>query len=114
VVDSNLKNLPVASVPLVVVTAPSHPLAQLKGRVKRDTLSDHVQLVLTDRSGITGNRDQGVYSTMTWRLADLAAKHAMLRAGLGYGSLPSHLVEDDLASGRLVAKTLLVKTKCFY
>ena len=38
--------------------------------------------------GLSGDRDYGVFSPKTWRLADLGAKHAMLKAGLGWGSLP--------------------------
>ena len=34
-------------------------------------------------------------SPKTWRLSDLAAKHAFLRAGLGWGGMPLHLVEAD-------------------
>ena len=67
-----------------------------------DLLREHVQLVLTDRSELTVGRDHGVVGTRAWRLADLGAKHAMLRAGLGWGSMPRHMVEDDLAEGRLV------------
>jgi DNA-binding transcriptional LysR family regulator len=33
---------------------------------------------------------------------DLHTKHALLRAGLGWGNLPEHLVRDDLRAGRLV------------
>lgn len=33
---------------------------------------------------------------------ELATKHALLLAGIGWGSLPDLLVEDDLAAGRLV------------
>ena len=40
--------------------------------------------------------------TKTWRLADLGARHEMILAGLGWGSMPMHMVEDDLAHGRLV------------
>jgi DNA-binding transcriptional LysR family regulator len=64
-------------------------------------LRDQVQLVLTDRSPLTGDRDYGVFSARTWRLADLGAKHAMLRAGLGWGGMPEHLVAEDIAAGRL-------------
>ncbi len=38
----------------------------------------------------------------TWRLADLGAKHAFLRAGLGWGGMPAELVQSDLARGTLV------------
>ena len=41
-------------------------------------------------------------SPSTWRLADLFAKHAFLLNGLGWGGMPMHAVQDDLAAGRLV------------
>lgn len=90
--------LPVALVP---VAAPCHPLAQVEGPIPPELLRAHVQLVLTDRSHLTGNRDHGVLVSRTWRLGDLGAKHAMLRAGLGWGNMPLHMVEDDLARGTL-------------
>ena len=40
-------------------------------------------------------------SPTTWRLADLYAKHSFLLSGLGWGSMPLHAVERDLAEGRL-------------
>jgi DNA-binding transcriptional LysR family regulator len=89
-------------VELVVVAAPHHPLAALEGPIGPEALRDEVQLVLTDRSEVTRGRDHGVMSNRTWRLADLGAKHAMLRAGLGWGSMPLHMVRDDLRDERLV------------
>jgi DNA-binding transcriptional LysR family regulator len=86
---------------LIHVAAPTHPLSQFQGPVPREELRRHVQLVLSDRSGLTGNRDYGVLSPQTWRLADLGAKHAMLKAGLGWGGMPAHLVAEDMAAGYL-------------
>ncbi len=97
-----LRRVPLLDVELAVVAAPDHPLAQLPGPLTPDALRDHLQLVLTDRSGLTGHRDHGVYATETWRLGDLGAKHAMLRAGLGWGSMPLHMVAEDLCQGHLV------------
>lgn len=97
-----LVRVPLLEVDLVMVAAPSHPLAGREGPLPREVLRDHVQLVLTDRSGTPGGRDRGVQATQTWRIGDLGAKHAMLRAGLGYGSMPAHMVEADLAAGDLV------------
>ena len=91
------------TVPALVVVAPSHPLAALPQPISRATAAEHVQLVLTDRSQLTAGRDFGVMSPQVWRLADLGAKHAFLRAGLGWGSMPRHMVADDLARGALVA-----------
>ncbi len=61
-----------------------------------------MQLVLTDRSDLTQGQDFGVLSPETWRLADLGAKHALLRAGLGWGSMPEPSVREDIEAGRLV------------
>jgi DNA-binding transcriptional LysR family regulator len=91
---------------LIPVAAPTHPLGEYEGSIPTDELRRHVQLVLSDRSGLTGSRDYGVLSPHTWRLADLGAKHAMLKAGFGWGSMPAHLVADDLAGGHLCALTL--------
>jgi DNA-binding transcriptional LysR family regulator len=90
------------SVAAVAVVAPPHPLAALGGPIPHEEAGKHVQLVLTDRSTLTTGRNFGVMSTQTWRLADLGAKHAFLKAGLGWGYMPLHMVEDDLRSGKLV------------
>jgi DNA-binding transcriptional LysR family regulator len=37
-----------------------------------------------------------------WEVADLNVRHAMLLAGIGWGTAPRHLVEDDLRNGRLI------------
>jgi DNA-binding transcriptional LysR family regulator len=96
-----LKRFHLLTVDLIPVVAPHHPLAACDGPVETHILQRHVQLVLTDRSAMTAGRDYGVLSGQTWRLADLGAKHSMLLAGLGWGNMPAHLVEDDIARGRL-------------
>lgn len=88
------------------VASPSHALAAQPGPIRREELARHVQLVLSDRSHLSEGRDLGVCSPRTWRLSDLGAKHAFLRAGLGWGGMPLHLVEEDLASGALVRLTI--------
>ena len=99
---ADLDVTPIGEVELVPVAAPGHPLARIKGRIEPEMLRDEVQLVLTDRSPLTRGKDYSVFSTTTWRLADLGARHEMLLAGLGWGSMPIHMVHDDLANGRLV------------
>ena len=89
--------------PFGVVVAPGHPLASHPPPIPTDVLAGHVQLVLTDRSPLSEGQEFGVLSPKTWRLADLGAKHAFLRAGLGFGGMPLFLVREDLARGSLVA-----------
>jgi DNA-binding transcriptional LysR family regulator len=88
-------------VPLLTVVAPTHPLAKYKGIVPLSELQRHVQLVLTDRSTLSKGQSYGVFSKNTWRLADMGARHAFLRAGFGFGNMPQFMVEDDIAARRL-------------
>jgi DNA-binding transcriptional LysR family regulator len=89
-------------VPMVTVAAPMYPLARRKRIIRLRELQQHVQLVLTDRSTLTDGQNFSVFSPLTWRLADLGAKHAFLRAGFGWGHMPLAMVEADLKSGALV------------
>ncbi|RUP33535.1 MAG: LysR family transcriptional regulator [Curvibacter sp.] len=91
------------SVPYLMVAAPEHPLAQAGRPLSSRELRQHVQLVLSDRSQLTQSMDMGVLSPKTWRLSDLGAKHAFLKAGLGWGGMPLHVVQADIEQGRLVS-----------
>jgi DNA-binding transcriptional LysR family regulator len=87
---------------LEAVAAPCHPLAKHQGALTVAALREHTQLVLSDRSKMTEGRNFGVYGAQTWRLGDLDAKHRLLLAGLGWGSMPEHIVARDIAEGTLV------------
>lgn len=102
-VTDELQAEPLRDLQLVTVTSPSHPLAQYRGSMPATAVRQHVQLVLSDRTSLSQGREFGVLSASTWRLADLGAKHAFLKAGLGWGHMPLHMVEADLDSGHLVA-----------
>jgi len=87
---------------MVAVASPDHPLAEHQAPVGQCDLAKHVQLVLTDRTELSAGQEFSVFSPRTWRLADLGAKHAFLRAGLGWGGMPAAMVERDLKEGTLV------------
>ena len=89
------------STTLVAVAAPGHPLASAEAPIAPEVLKDHLQLVLTDPDAGDEAPDHGVVAVNTWRIADLAAKHALLLTGLGWGSMPRPMVADDLRAGRL-------------
>ncbi len=97
----DLDHMVIGSVPLVPVAAPSHLLARTRPLLP-GMGRDHVQLVLTDRSPLSAGREFAVVSPHTWRLADLGAKLALLREGIGWGNMPKPLIAADLAAGRLV------------
>lgn len=104
----------IGAVKLVPVAAPTHLLSRYKGRSTLAEARKHIQLVLTDRSSLTKDKEFGVIGTRTWRLADLGAKHALLLAGIGWGSMPESMVCDDLASRRLTKLDLDVWDSAMY
>lgn len=89
------------AVTLVPVAAPDHPLAREQA-IRPGAAREHIQLVLSDRSTRTQGADFGVQSPRTWRLADLGAKHQLLREGIGWGNMPLPHVKDDLQTGALL------------
>lgn len=101
-----LEHFGLGSVQLLPVASPFHPLSRTGPKHAPGDARGHIQLVLTDRSPLTKGRDFGVIGTKTWRLADLGAKHALLLAGVGWGSMPEFMIRGDLESGRLVELAL--------
>lgn len=97
----SIESMGAGSVPMVPVAAPDHPLGRMDA-IAPGAGRDHIQLVLTDRSRFTEGRDFSVSSPKTWRLADLGAKHALLREGIGWGNMPLPMIEPDLVAGTLV------------
>jgi DNA-binding transcriptional LysR family regulator len=100
-VPPTLTNERLSGIAFLMVAASDHPLSSHKGKIPKEILGKHTQLVLTDRSELSAGRQIGVMSTATWRLADLFAKHHFLLNGLGWGGMPLHTVRKDLEEGRL-------------
>lgn len=87
---------------LTLVASPGHPLAMTSAPISMRQLSGHVQLVLADKSELSQGQQFGVIASKVWRLTDLGMKHAFLKAGLGWGSMPLPMVRADLANGNLI------------
>jgi len=87
---------------MVTVCAPSYPLASTPTPIPKDEFGRHVQIVVTDNQPGTEKTQQGVAGKRQWLVNDLGAKRDLLKAGLGWGHLPRHLVVTDLANGELV------------
>ncbi|MBB3134171.1 DNA-binding transcriptional LysR family regulator [Rhizobium pisi] len=87
---------------MLPVAARNHPLAAFERPLMLGDVREEVQLVVTDASGLTKGRDFNVLSYKTWRVSDIATKHQLIKAGLGWGGLPASLIRDDLVSGALV------------
>ena len=90
------------TVPLPMVVSSRHPLAAYRRPIPLVVLDEYVHLTHVDRANISRDLISVSQYAKVWRLSHLGAKLAFLRAGLGFGALPLHLVEADLANGSLV------------
>jgi len=104
----NLESFRLLQTELVAVAAPSFVPLQQAGPLHVAALRDEAQVVVKDSSrrqsgGSFGVLEGGRY----WFVNDHLAKKEIILAGLGWGRLQRHLVERELAEGRLVALPLV-------
>ena len=98
-----LSHEPLLTVRVPMVVSPRHPLASRRGRIPISVLAEHIQISHIDPSDMTQvlGAARAKYPKI-WRLSHLGAKLAFLRAGFGFGGMPLHTIQADLASGALV------------
>jgi DNA-binding transcriptional LysR family regulator len=101
-VPPNITREPLLTVSVPTIVSAHHPLAAYHAPIPARVLAEHIQLIHMDPADVSPSHVSAVRSARFWRLSHLGAKLAFLRAGLGYGRLPMHVIEADLASGALV------------
>lgn len=100
----NLAAVPFPEVTVVLVTSPTHALAG-RGPEQpwtRTELQSFVELSVHDSSESKRVDPTMFGGSRVFFLSDFATKREALVSGLGFGWAPLYLIEDDLASGRLV------------
>lgn len=98
--DDPLTIHPLPPLSMRLVAAPGHPLVSAASA----DLSRHFELVVKDSSPRYTRRPKQTFhdSQHVIYLSDFHAKRIAALSGIGFGWLPRHLIEDDLASGALV------------
>jgi DNA-binding transcriptional LysR family regulator len=102
-VPPQLSHEALLTVKIPMVVSAQHPLARHRGWIPITVLAEHVQISHVD-PGDLSLIARAKYPKI-WRLSHLGAKLAFLRAGFGFGGMPLHAIEADLASGALVEIT---------
>lgn len=86
---------------LLAVAAASHPLTECPVITRSEVLK-HTQIVVSSGAQKTQRRSRGVFQgASTWTVSGFDAKKTLLLSGMGWGNMPDHLVEEELASGTL-------------
>lgn len=94
-----LKPIAVGFSDVIAVARPDHPLARLGRNLTEVDMADHRQLVPTSRAL---PRYQNRMVNDVWEIAELDMRHKMILRGMGWGTVPTYLVKDNLARGDLV------------
>lgn len=97
---------PSTKLQLVVAASPQHPLTAVPAPIPPEILADHLQIIVSSRSEADDATDHGVVATNRWYTTDYPTKRALLLAGLGWGSMPIHLIEADIRTSQLASLTV--------
>ncbi|CAM2009884.1 LysR family transcriptional regulator [Acanthopleuribacter pedis] len=91
--------LPLAEVTMIPVAAP----ALARAVTDIDTLRDYVQVVVRDSASVKPRIERGglLEGGRRWLVGNVFIKKEIILAGLGWGSLPDHLIRAELAAGKL-------------
>ena len=100
---ATMELLPFDTVRIIPVARPDFPPA-VRGRFNTaDDMRDYVQVLVADSSAGRQRQSQDVLPDVRhWVVSDVVAKLDIILAGLGWGGLPEHVVEDKMLSGDLV------------
>jgi len=82
---------------VVAVARPDHPLLALGRPLTQEDLNEHLQLAPISRARSTY---PNAIAREVWRVSDLLVRRDMMLRGIGWGTVPLHLVAEDLAAGR--------------
>lgn len=92
----------VTEMDFAAVVTPDHPLAKLAAGFPKEAMRDHLQIVVSDPKAPADARNFGVVGVNQWRVSDVRLRYDLIKQGLGWGSMPRPMVEDDIARGQLV------------
>jgi DNA-binding transcriptional LysR family regulator len=94
---------PLCEVRIVAVARFDHPLATAPSPVPSHRLREHPQVVLRDSGRAEPTADINVLpGGRHWSVTEVAAKHELITAGMGWGGLPEHVATPAIARGELV------------
>lgn len=101
--DYSLESCPLTTATLLAVATPDFPPLADHARLTLDAMRNSVQVAVRDSSRNPPETHFGRFEgARHWYVSDHQAKKEILLAGLGWGRLQKHLIEQELHDGRLV------------
>lgn len=101
--DKNLVVQPLSPMEMLLLARQDHPLHHMKKALSREDFHPFVELLVSPSAGKQMAHIQRLYFHVPhkFELSDFQSKRVALRAGVGFGWMPAHFVQDLLDSGEL-------------
>ncbi|ARN74710.1 LysR substrate-binding domain-containing protein [Oceanicoccus sagamiensis] len=98
-----IRSIPWHDTQAVFVASPKHPICQQSQPLTEQQIRQSRSVIVRDSSKNLAPLSRGIHNKKSSiYVPNMAMKIAAHRQGLGVGSLPRHLVKDELANGTLV------------
>ncbi|WP_415920865.1 LysR family transcriptional regulator [Tateyamaria sp. SN6-1] len=99
----DVETLPFGSITIRPVASADFPAAEKAGVRSRREMQGYTQVIVSGTGGKDFDQSRDVLSGgQRWSVSDFETKKSIIKAGLGWGGIPDHMMQDDLASGTLV------------
>ncbi len=97
----SLESIRLPEVPAILVAASNHPLVKTKKKITQSELQNYPLLTVRGSDPRLALATSTIESSSSIQLTDFHSKKLALTMGLGYGWIPSSMVESELKSGKL-------------
>jgi len=93
----------ITNIEMIAVIAAKSKWAGRIHELNSHEIQQMTQIIVRDSSLHSQKKTIGVIEgAQQWTVTDLNTKREIIISGMGWGRMPKHLVEDDLASGELI------------
>jgi DNA-binding transcriptional LysR family regulator len=102
--DPEIEHLSLLTVELEPVVAPGFLAFPITPHVAPRQMRDYVQCVIRDSARHTSGPDYHlIEGARSWTVSDQLMKKELILQGMGWGNMPTFLIGDELADGRLLS-----------
>ncbi|MEP4039056.1 LysR family transcriptional regulator [Pseudophaeobacter sp.] len=102
-----VETLPVDTIVIRPVASPDFPAAQRAGVCSRREMQTYMQVIVSGTGGQDFDQSRDLLAGgQRWTVSDFEAKKSVIKAGLGWGGIPEHLMQQEMANGELVPVTV--------
>lgn len=99
-----LEAIPLIEIPYLPVVAPDHPLVNIDKNI-RHRIEEFTQIVVSS-SQSTSLSVNVMEEASIWHVGDFDSKRQLIKAGLGWGYMPQHMIDNELKEHKLVVLDL--------